>query len=343
MSAFLDAYLTPSASAVKFAIKATLAMFLALYLALWLDLDRPYWALISAAFLQIRPMSGMVVEKGLCQIGGTAIGAVAGIAIMALFVQARVPALIALTAWIMLCTYGSSLLRNNFSYGCIMAAVTAMLIVVIAGSNPASVFDVAVARLSELGLGAICATLVSSLLWPSRVSDHLAAQADNVVNQAFVQAAQRLEASDDEAAELEDEGIDFIRLPGRRQRRDHALWMLAEGFVGAEPHQSGFAVCDPQPAFDPGEVERIDDPAQGGQPCRTVQQGIAGPAPLETQELQGAVGLPHLEQGNQGIARVPHMHDQRHALGSQERDVLRQRRGMGQEHGKLKLSESCGG
>ena len=29
------------------------------------------------------------------------------------------------------------------------------------------------------------------------------------------------EASDDEAAELEDEGIDFIRLPGRRQRRDN--------------------------------------------------------------------------------------------------------------------------
>ncbi|MDW5377853.1 FUSC family protein [Halomonas sp. HP20-15] len=200
MSAFLDAYLTPSASAVKFAIKATLAMFLALYLALWFNLDRPYWALISAAFLQIRPMSGMVVEKGLCQIGGTAIGALAGIVIMALFVQARVPALIALTAWIMLCTYGSSLLRNNFSYGCIMAAVTAMLIVVIAGSNPASVFDVAVARLSELGLGAVCATLVSSLLWPSQVSDHLAAQADSVVNQAFVQAAQRLEASDDEAA-----------------------------------------------------------------------------------------------------------------------------------------------
>ncbi|WP_136066638.1 FUSC family protein [Modicisalibacter radicis] len=200
MSAFLDAYLTPSASAVKFAIKATLAMFLALYLALWFNLDRPYWALISAAFLQIRPMSGMVVEKGLCQIGGTFIGAVAGIVIMALFVQARVPALVALTAWIMLCTYASSLLRNNFSYGCIMAAVTAMLIVVIAGSNPASVFDVAVARLSELALGALCATLVSSLLWPSQVSDHLATQADSVVNQAFTQAALRLEASDDEAA-----------------------------------------------------------------------------------------------------------------------------------------------
>lgn len=200
MSVWLQAYLTPSASALKFAAKATLAMLLALYIALWLDLDRPYWALISAAFLQIRPMSGMVVEKGLCQIGGTVVGALAGIAIMSIFAQAPVPALITLTLWIMLCTYGSSLLRNNASYGCIMAAVTAMLIVVIAASQPGSVFDIAVARLSEIGLGALCATLVSALLWPTRVKDHLAAQADEVINQAFLHASQRLTASEDSAA-----------------------------------------------------------------------------------------------------------------------------------------------
>lgn len=63
MSPFLQTYLTPNATAVKFAIKTTLAMMLALYIALLFDLERPYWALISAAFLQIRPMSGMVVEK----------------------------------------------------------------------------------------------------------------------------------------------------------------------------------------------------------------------------------------------------------------------------------------
>ena len=113
MSPFVSTYLTPNATAVKFAIKTTLAMMLALYIALMFDLERPYWALISAAFLQIRPMSGMVVEKGICQLGGTLIGAVAGITIMALFAQARVPALIVLTAWIMLCTYVGSLWRNN--------------------------------------------------------------------------------------------------------------------------------------------------------------------------------------------------------------------------------------
>ncbi|MFD2189498.1 FUSC family protein [Pistricoccus aurantiacus] len=197
MSIWMQAYLTPSAQAVKFAIKTSLAMLLALYLALWFDLDRPYWALISAAFLQIRPMSGMVIEKGLCQIGGTFVGAVVGIAILGLFAQARIPALTTLTLWVMLCVYGSSLLRNNFSYGCIMGAVTAMLVVVIASSQPGNAFDIAVARLSEIGLGAICATLVSALLWPVRVKEHLAREADKAINQAFVHADQRLAATQD--------------------------------------------------------------------------------------------------------------------------------------------------
>lgn len=199
MPPLLQAYLAPSSDAVKFAIKGTLAMFLALYIALWADLERPYWALISAAFLQIRPMSGMVIEKGLCQLAGTFIGVIAGLMIMALFSQARIPALYSLTLWLMLCVYGASMTRNNFSYGCIMAAVTTLLIVVLAGSNPTSAFDVAVARLSELGLGAICATLVSALLWPTHVRQHLAGQADTVVNQAFLHAAQRLEPGHDDS------------------------------------------------------------------------------------------------------------------------------------------------
>ncbi|MDN6180427.1 MAG: FUSC family protein [Halomonas subglaciescola] len=198
-SPWYQAYLTPDAQALKFALKATLAMLLALYIALWLDLERPYWALISAAFLQIRPMSGMVLEKGLSQISGTLVGALAGITLMALFAQAPVLALSSLTLWIMLCTYGSALLRNNAAYGCIMGAVTAMLIVVIGASAPERIFAIAVARLSELTLGATCATLVSALLWPSRVSAHLGRQADSVVNQAFTHAAYRLRDTADYA------------------------------------------------------------------------------------------------------------------------------------------------
>ncbi|ALM53431.1 FUSC family protein [Halomonas huangheensis] len=200
MSLWWQAYLTPSSSAVKFAIKATLAMLLALYIALWCDLERPYWALISAAFLQIRPMSGMVFEKGLSQLLGTAVGCLVGIAIMAAFVQAPTLALGSLTLWIMLCTYAASVTRNNASYGCVMGAVTAMLIVIITASAPDGLFSVAVARLSELSLGAICATLVSSLLWPTQVRDHLTGLADEVARNAFQHAALRLNNTTDVSA-----------------------------------------------------------------------------------------------------------------------------------------------
>ncbi|WP_355660798.1 FUSC family protein [Halomonas salifodinae] len=196
MSTWRRAYLPPPASALRFATKATLAMLLALYAALWLDLERPYWALISAAFLQLRPLSGMVIEKGLSQLAGTLAGCLAGIAIMAAFVQVPPAALGALTLWIMLCTYVSSLQSSNAAYGCIMASVTAMLIVVIAATAPQALFSVAVERLTELSLGALCATLVSALLWPVRVRDHLIDQADTVLTQAFTHAAQRLGDAD---------------------------------------------------------------------------------------------------------------------------------------------------
>ena len=69
----------PEKQAVIFALKGVIAMALALTIALSLNLDRPYWALVSAVFLQMRPESGLVIEKAICQIVGTVIGGLFGI------------------------------------------------------------------------------------------------------------------------------------------------------------------------------------------------------------------------------------------------------------------------
>ena len=66
--------LMPNRSAVIFAVKGIISMTLALFASMQLGLDRPYWALVSALFLQIRPESGLVIEKALCQIGGSVVG-----------------------------------------------------------------------------------------------------------------------------------------------------------------------------------------------------------------------------------------------------------------------------
>ena len=185
MSPALAAFLRPSPFALKFATKGVLAMALALYAAFFFDLDRPYWALISAAFLQTRPMSGMVVEKGICQVTGTFVGTCVAVVIMGCFAQVPELALGSVTLWIGLCIYGASLTHNNLSYGCVMAAVACMIIVVLTSSAPDDFFSVALARLSELSLGALCAVVVSALVWPIRVRDHLGQLSDTAVNATF--------------------------------------------------------------------------------------------------------------------------------------------------------------
>ncbi|WP_106478692.1 FUSC family protein [Phytohalomonas tamaricis] len=185
----LSVYLTPSTPAVQYAIKGFLSMAISLYLAMYANLDRPYWALISAVFLQLRPESGMVIEKALCQIGGTLIGGCVGVTIMSFFFQSPGLAIMCLTFWVSLNATCASLTRNfNLTYGFAMTAVTAILVVgitLLSNNSSQGVFDIAVARMSEIVLGATCATVVSMLIWPSRVRTLIIGHANNVVDKAF--------------------------------------------------------------------------------------------------------------------------------------------------------------
>ena len=187
----LAVLLTPDRQSVLFAAKGVIAMALALYLSMLLQLDRPYWALISAVFLQVRPETGLVIEKGFCQIGGTLVGGAMGLLILAWLLPYPALAIGALTLWIGLNAGASAWVRQaNFIYGFAMAGITATLIVVLAIADPANtsslgIFHIANARVSEIILGAVCATLVSSLLWPVRVSGLLKEHARTALNQTL--------------------------------------------------------------------------------------------------------------------------------------------------------------
>nr|WP_107005618.1 FUSC family protein [Shewanella algae] len=191
LSPTLAVFLTPDKRTLIFAIKGVIAMALALTAALYLDLERPYWALVSAVFLQMRPESGLVLEKGLCQIIGTLVGGVVGIAILSGFYNAPELAILTLTLWLGLNSALSAMVRHiNFVYAFAMAGITPCLIVLLVMVNPATansetIFAVAHSRVSEIIVGAICATLVSQLLWPVRVTEGLQKQTRKIVNQTL--------------------------------------------------------------------------------------------------------------------------------------------------------------
>ena len=199
MQAMINSLLTPKGDAVKFAIKGVLAMALALYVAMFFNLDRPYWALIGAIFLQMRPESGLVIEKGIYQILGTVIGGAFGIILLESFSGEPLMAMTCLALWLGVNSGLSALARRvNLIYAFAMAGMTACLVVLLvmvqpAQASSATIFDIAQARVSEIIVGVICAALVSTLIWPVKVSAVLRTNSRDTINQTLSYLALELD------------------------------------------------------------------------------------------------------------------------------------------------------
>ncbi len=126
----LPQLLTPDRSSVIFAVKGVIAMAMALFVSMSLGLERPYWALVSAIFLQIRPESGLVIEKAICQVAGSVVGGLVGILILAFLVPYPYLALASLALWVGLNSAAATMVHSrNFTYAFAMSAMTAGLVV----------------------------------------------------------------------------------------------------------------------------------------------------------------------------------------------------------------------
>ena len=138
------------------------AALLALYLAFQLELDTPYSAM-TTVMIVANPAQGMIWEKSLYRFGGTLVGALAAVTLMALFAQAPVLFLIGLALWMALCTGASTLLRGFRSYGAVLAGYTVVLIAMPAVEDPGAIFTLTMARISVVFVGISCSALVGAL------------------------------------------------------------------------------------------------------------------------------------------------------------------------------------
>src|SRR6201982_2496188 len=146
-----------------FGIRLWVAVCLALYVAFWLELDNAYWAGTTAA-LVCQPSLGASLRKGWFRMIGTVIGAVAIVALTAVFPQNRAGFLMSLALWGGLCSLVATLLRNFAAYAAALAGYTAALIAgdelgAVGGAN-GQAFTLAIARVSEIWIGIVCAGLV---------------------------------------------------------------------------------------------------------------------------------------------------------------------------------------
>ncbi|HEY9359183.1 MAG TPA: FUSC family protein, partial [Xanthobacteraceae bacterium] len=181
---------------------------LALSIALWLDMPRPYWAMASV-YITSNPLTGATRSKALYRMVGTLIGAAGTIALIPNLVDAPELLSLAIALWVGVFLYFSLIDGTPRSYVFMLSGYTVALLGFPILSTPELTFDIVVARVQEIMLGIVCASVVSMLVMPQSVASAIAAKAD-----AWLADACRL-------------GKDVLTDRGSDQERDNERMRLA--------------------------------------------------------------------------------------------------------------------
>ncbi|MDQ2820307.1 MAG: FUSC family protein [Pseudomonadota bacterium] len=172
-----------SRTELLFSVKSFAAAMLAVYLSLRIGLPRPFWAMMTA-YIVAAPFSGPTRSKGMYRAFGTLLGAIVVTFLVPRLVNAPELLSLVLALWIGGCLYVSLLDRTPRSYMFMLAGYTAGLIAFPAVNNPGAVFDIALARVEEITLGMVCATVVHSLILPQPFGPVILQRFDSAIDDA---------------------------------------------------------------------------------------------------------------------------------------------------------------
>src|SRR3984893_12789356 len=160
---------------IIFSVNCYIATILTMFVAFSLDLKSPGWAM-TTVYLTSQPLSGAMRAKAVYRALGTFVGAAAMVAILPNLVDAPELTTLAIMLWVALCVFISLLDRTPRSYMFALAGYTAALIGFPSVTAPQGVFDLAVARVEEIGIGTLCAATAHSLIFPRSVAPVLKAR-----------------------------------------------------------------------------------------------------------------------------------------------------------------------
>jgi len=164
-----------------FALRGTAAALSGYLMALALHLECPYWAAMTALIV-IQPTRGLLFEKSLYRLVGTATGALAGLLLLST-TQSPWLLTIALSMWIGCCVGIGNLLFSMRSYACMMAGMTCTIVAMSGFLNPPHLYGIAFGRIADVLVGIIAATLVTALSTPRQSRDEVANQLERITAQ----------------------------------------------------------------------------------------------------------------------------------------------------------------
>ncbi|MCL6745431.1 FUSC family protein [Kosakonia sp. R1.Fl] len=187
------------ANALLYSAKSFAAAMLAYYIALSIGLEKPSWAIITV-YIVSQTSVGASLSRSVYRLAGTIVGAGATVLIVPTFVNTPIFCSVILTGWITFCLYLSLLERTPRAYAFVLAGYTASLIGFPAVFHPGEIFDTAMVRVQEIGIGIFCAALIHRYVLPKRISGLFNSKIAQTLNSARQMLADTLAGSANEAA-----------------------------------------------------------------------------------------------------------------------------------------------
>jgi uncharacterized membrane protein YccC len=178
----------PSLRDWLFSVKTFAAAILALYIGLYFQLPRPYWAM-ATVYIVSNPFVGATRSKALYRALGTALGAAAAILLVPPFVEEPYLFSVVVALWTGTMLYLAISDRTARAYVCLLAGYTMPLIALPAVFNPTTIFDVAITRFEEILVGIVCASVVGSAVFPSRLAPTIIERTDGWFRDAMLYAS----------------------------------------------------------------------------------------------------------------------------------------------------------
>lgn len=190
------------AEAGLFSVKSFAAAVIAYYLALSIGFAEPVWA-VTTAYLVSQPLSGAVLSKAVFRLLGTLLGGAAAVVLLPAFVNEPLVLSLALALWLGLCVYIAQLDRTPRSYVFLLAGYTASIIGFPSVLDPGNIFNTAVLRVQEIGIGIVSASLIHGTIFPRSVTARLQQQIAAILASAEQSSRRSLAGSRDAALDRE--------------------------------------------------------------------------------------------------------------------------------------------
>jgi uncharacterized membrane protein YccC len=145
-----------------FALRTSAAALVALAVAHAFDVHHPWWAAMTV-WLVAQPTRGLLLERSLARLAGTACGALAGALILYSLEDRLLLSAAALMSWLALCAGLGSMFRHFRNYGFVLAGYTAAVVVLFSWGDGTYDPGVGLDRVLCTIIGIICSALAS---WP---------------------------------------------------------------------------------------------------------------------------------------------------------------------------------